>query len=136
MILIIALILISGLVAIGALIGALLGKIAWKQLPKKFLPIFSLGILGFSLTKLIEKQQFSYALYKFREINAETLMIFGGTLFFGIAGLTCVYWAIQSLFRNKNRWFAWYWLLTYSSVFLLAAILFSYGFIGIRVWTL
>lgn len=136
MILMIALILISGIVAIGALIGALLGKIAWQQLPKKFLPILSLGILGFSLTKLIEKQQFSYALYKFREINAETLMIFGGTLFFGIAGLMCVYWAIQSLFRNKNRWFAWYWLLTYSSVFLLAAILFSYGFIGIRVWAL
>lgn len=136
MILMIALILISGVVAIGALIGALLGKIAWQQLPKKFLPIFSLGILGFSLTKLIEKQQFSYELYKFREINAETLMIFGGTLFFGIAALFCFKFAIQSFLQNKNRWFAWYWLLTFSSVVFLASILMRYGFIGIRVWAL
>ncbi len=136
MILMIALILISGIVAIGTLIGAFMDKIAWKQVFRKFLPILSIIILGFSMTKLIEKQQFSYALYKFREINAETLLIFGGTFFFGVAGLICLYWAIQSFFRNKNRWFAWYWLLTYSSVFLLAAILFYYGFIGIRVWAL
>lgn len=136
MILMIALILTSGVVAIGALIGALLGKIAWQQLPKKFLPIFSLGFLGFSMTKLIEKQQFSYELYKFREINTETLMIFGGTLFFGIAALFCFKFAIQSFLQNKNRWFAWYWLLTFSSVVFLASILVRYGFIGIRVWTL
>lgn len=136
MILMITLIVISGIVAIGALIGALMGKIAWQQVFRAFLPILAFVMLLFSLTKLIEKQQFSHALYKFREINAETLLIFGGTLFFGVAGLMCLYWAIQSFFSNKNRWFAWYWLLTYSSVFLLAAILFRYGFIGIRVWAL
>ncbi len=136
MILAIILILISGIVAIGALIGALMGKVAGQQVFRRFLPILSIVILGFSMTKLIEKQQFSYALYQFRDINAETLFIFGGTAFFGLAGLICLYWAIQSFFRNKNRWFAWYWMLTYGSVFLLAAILFQYGFIGIRVWAL
>ncbi len=136
MILMIALILISGIIAIGALIGAFVGKISWKIVPKRFLPIFATIILGFSMSKLIEKQQFSYALYKFREINAETLMIFGGTLFFGIAGLFCMYLAIQSFRQNKNRWLAFYWLLTYGSVFLLATILFYYNFIGLRVWAL
>lgn len=135
-ILMIVLILVSGIVAIGALIGALLGKVDWKQLPKKVLPMVSLGILLFSMKKLIEKQQFSYELYKLSEMNAETLMIFGGTLFFGIAALFCFKFAIQTFIQTKNRWIAWYWLLTFSSVVFLAAILLRYDFIGLRVWAL
>jgi hypothetical protein len=136
MILMIVLILISGIVAIGSLIGAITKKVAWRSLPKRFLPIFSFSIFGIAFSKLLEIQQFSYLLNKLRDINETTLWVFLGTLFFGLAGLICLFLAIQSLRKNKNRWLAWYWALTYSSVFGLAVIFFYFGMIGLRTWAM
>jgi CubicO group peptidase (beta-lactamase class C family) len=135
-ILMIALIVISAIVAIGAFVAALIKKVAWNMLPKRFLPIFSFGIFVFAFSKVIEVQQFSYLLYELREVNARTLWVFLGTLFFGIAGLICLFLAIQSFRKNKNRWLAWYWMLTYGSVFGLAVLFFYFDYIGLKTWAM
>ncbi|MFN3848962.1 MAG: serine hydrolase domain-containing protein [Spirosomataceae bacterium] len=132
----VVLIIVSGVVAIIELIGAFMGKVKWKQVPLRFLPITSLILFGLSATTLTEKQQFSYLLYVFREVNAETILIFIGSTFIGIAGPICLYLAIKSFLANKNRWIDWYWFITYSSVFFLAVLLFRYGMIGLRTWAM
>jgi CubicO group peptidase (beta-lactamase class C family) len=132
----VVLILISVFIAIIELIGAFMGKVKWKQIPSRFLPIASLILFGLSATTLTEKQQFSYLLYVFREMNAETILIFIGSSFIGIAGVICLYLAIKSFIQNKNRWIDWYWFVTYSSVFFLAVLLFRYGMIGLRTWAM
>jgi CubicO group peptidase (beta-lactamase class C family) len=130
-----AMIVLSGLMALVSLIGAFFKKVAWNKIPGRFLAISALVLLGYVMNLLTEKQTFSYALYKFRTINAETVLIFIGTAFWGLAGLISMYLAYRAI-QLKNRWGAWFWALAYLSMTGLALIFWSYGLIGLRVWAM
>lgn len=135
MVFMVVVILLSGVLALLSLVGVFFKKTQWAQLPARFLPILALGLFGFSLTKLLEKQMFSYSLYKFNDINSETLLIFGSTTFLGIAGLICVYLVGRAL-RLRNRWGAWFWTIAYTSLATLALVFAFNGLVGLRLWAM
>ena len=131
-----ALVLLSGVFAVGSLIGALLKKTTFQAVLPRFLPITATALLGFSMSKLIEKQQLSYALYKLNDINSETLLIFGGTTFFGLSGIVCVYLAMQVFIKNQSPWSIRFWSLAYLSMAVLALVLGMNGLFGLRTWAM
>jgi CubicO group peptidase (beta-lactamase class C family) len=130
------LILLSGIFAFGSLLGAMRQKLAWKVVLARFMPITALSLLAFCVSKLLEKQQFSYALYKLNDINAETLLIFAGTTFFGIAGMISAYFVFKPPHSGNGFWSKWFWGLVYASMVLLAIVLFNHGFVAMRTWAM
>ena len=131
-----ALVLLSGVFAVGSLGRVLLKKMTWKAALPQFLPITATTFFGLAMLQLIEKQQFSYLLYKLNDINAETLFIFGGTTFFWIAGFAGVYFALQTLMHTESRWRVWFWSLAYFSLAGLAVVLWLNGLLGLRTWAM
>jgi len=82
-------------------------------------------------------QYFSYLLYEMTSINFRTLIIYCGTLFFGIAALICFGASIRIFFnKNKKHFYEWFWISSYVSVFVFAGILFKAGLIGLKIWSM
>ena len=130
------LVLVSGIAAMGSLLGAVRRKLTWRVVFVRFIPIVSTAFFGYAFTKLLEKQQFSYLIYQFNDLNAETLLIFVATTFFGLAGVICGYFAFNMTKQANHIWGKWFWRLTYVSMAVLAIVFFKYGIIGIRTWAM
>jgi CubicO group peptidase (beta-lactamase class C family) len=128
-------IVLSGLLAILSVVGVFLQKLKWSQLPARFVPIVALGLFGFSFSKLLDKQQFSYSLYMLNDLNGTTLLVFVGTTFLGVAGLLSLFF-IPRAARLRSRWGAWFWTIAYISTTVLALVLAFNGLIGVRFWTM
>ena len=75
-------------------------------------------------------------IYQFNDLNAETLLIFVATTFFGLAGVICGYFAFNMTKQANHIWGKWFWRLTYVSMAVLAIVFFKYGIIGIRTWAM
>ena len=119
-----------------SLIGALTGKLKWQQLPIRILPMIATALLLWALLKLLQVQNETYLLSELTNINARTLIIFSGTLLFGIFSLLHLILLTLKLRQMKNYWFAFYWLITAISICYISFVLFQNGWIGMRTWAM
>lgn len=133
----IAIVLLSGIMAILTLVNVCIGKGFLAALPIKFLPITAFGFLLLAVFKLLEVDTYTYLLYELTYINSRTLLIYFSTLFFSITALICFGATMYTLStKNKKRLSEWFWIATYLSVCISAIILFKAGFIGLKTWAM
>jgi CubicO group peptidase (beta-lactamase class C family) len=125
----------SFIVGIGSLIIAFFDKIQWNELFLRILPMISFSLLIWAVYYLLDVQTYTYKLSVLGTINYTTLVIFTGTLSFGLITLINLFFVMKA-FPKMNRWLGWYLLLTSFSMCLVAIVLAWNGWIGLRTWAL
>jgi CubicO group peptidase (beta-lactamase class C family) len=126
----------SIILGVFSIVMTLIGKAKWREILPKTLPAIAVFALLMGINSLLEVQVFTNLLYELNDINTRTLIIFIGTLTFGILAIICLIIAIQQFRNLKNRWFAWYYLLSSLSMFYVAIILFQNDWLGLRTWAM
>jgi CubicO group peptidase (beta-lactamase class C family) len=135
---IIALIFALSTVILGivSFIGATFGKLTWRDLIPRIVPMIDVGLLIWAVLNLLEVQRYTYKLSELGTVNFRTMVIFCGTSAFGIISIVSLFFSIR-MFRNPNKyWFACYLLLTSIFLCLIMVILLQNGWIGLRTWAL
>jgi len=123
--------LIPGIVSI---IAALIGKLKLQKLSERILPMSALLLLVWAVNKLLEVQSETYLLSELTNINSRTLIIFSGTLLFGILTLANMILVVRKSLQMKNKWITFYWAITALSLCYIAIVLLQNGWIGLRTW--
>jgi len=126
----------SFILGIASLIGIIIGKLSWRGLIPRVIPMIGVGLLILAVLNLHEVQIYTYKLAELTTINLRTMTVFIGTTVFGIASTVSLYFSIRMFSKQKKRWFAYYLLFTSLSLFFIAAILWQNGWIGLRTWAL
>ena len=126
----------SVILGIASLIGIIIGKLSWRAIIPRVLPMIGLGLLVWAILNLLEVQNYTYKLAELDTINLYTMIIFLGTSAFGIISIVSLFFSIRMFSKQNKRWFAYYLLLTSISLFFIAAILWQNGWIGLRTWAL
>jgi CubicO group peptidase (beta-lactamase class C family) len=119
-----------------SLTGILTGKLKWQKLPIRVLPMIATALLVWAVLNLLQVQNESYLLSELTSIDARTLIIFSGTLLFGIFSVFHLIFVIRKFRQMKNYWFAFYWLITALSLCYISFVLFQNGWIGMRTWAM
>lgn len=123
-------------VGLGALIAFFLKKITSRQLLMALLPGIAFALLIWAYLNLNQVQSESYLLNELGNINRRTLIIFGGSLLFGILTLVNLILNLGQFRRKKNKWAAAYWLISALALLYVGIVLYSNGLIGLRTWAL
>src|SRR4030095_1247212 len=126
----------SFILGIVSFIGAAVGKLAWRDIIPRILPMIGVGFLVWAVLNLLEVQQYTYKLSELDAVNFRTIIIFLGTSAFGIISILSLFFSIRAFRKPNKRWFVWYFLFTSISLCLIMAILGQNGWIGLRTWTL
>lgn len=119
-----------------SLTGVLTGKLKWQKFPIRILPMIATALLVWAVMSLLQVQDESYLLSELTGIDARTLIIFSGTLLFGIFSLLHLIFVIRKFRQIKNYWFSFYWLITSLSLCYISFVLFQNGWIGMRTWAM
>jgi CubicO group peptidase (beta-lactamase class C family) len=128
-------ILSSYILGIISLIGAILRKLKWGKIVLRILPMIGVSLLIWAVFYLLEVQEYTYKMSELGTINSITLVIFCGTLAFGLISIAHLFYSIKAFLKTKN-WLSWYLLLIGFSMCLIAFILWGNGWIGLRTWAL
>ncbi|HKO77916.1 MAG TPA: serine hydrolase domain-containing protein [Flavobacterium sp.] len=126
----------SVILGIASLIGIIIGKLTWRDIIPRIIPMIGLGLLVLAVLNLLEVQKYTYKLAELDTINLRTISIFLGTAVFGIASIVNLFFSIRMFSKQKKHWFAYYLLFTSISLCFIAAILWQNGWIGLRTWAL
>jgi len=124
------------ILGIASLIGIIFGKLSWRDLIPRVIPMIGVGLLVWAVLNLVEVQNYTYKLAELDTINLRTMIIFSGTSAFSIASIVSLFFSIRMFSKQKKRWFAYYFLFTSIALFFIAAILWQNGWIGLRTWAL
>jgi CubicO group peptidase (beta-lactamase class C family) len=123
------------ILGIASLIGIIIGKLTWREIIPRVIPMIGVGLLIWAVLNLLDVQKYTYKLAELNTINLRTMIIFLGTSAFGIVSVLSLFFSIR-MFSNQKRWFAYYFLLTSMSLFFITIILWQNGWIGLRTWAL
>jgi uncharacterized membrane protein len=126
----------SVILGIASLIGIIIGKLSWRDIIPRIIPMIGFGVLVLAVLNLLEVQKYTYKLAELNTINLRTIIIFLGTAAFGVVSIVSLFFSIRKFSKQKKRWFAYYLLFTSISLFFIAAILWQNGWIGLRTWAL
>ena len=126
----------SVILGIVSFIGATIGKLTWRDIIPRIIPMIGVGFLVWAVLNLIEVQQYTYKLSELDKVNFRTMIIFWGTSAFGIISIISLVYSIRTFRKQNKRWFASYLLLTSISMCLIMTILWQNGWIGLRTWAL
>jgi len=124
------------ILGITSLIGIIIGKLNWREIIPRVIPMIGVGLLIWAILNLLEVQNYTYKLAELPTINSRTMIIFLGTSAFGITSIASLFFSIRMFSKQKKRWFASYFLLASISLFFIAVILWQNGWIGLRTWAL
>jgi hypothetical protein len=127
---------LTSVMASVSFIGFLAKKVNKRDLLIRLLPVTGVGLLLWSVMRLLEVEQYTYMLSELATVNARTLSIFTGTLAFGIISLLTLFLSIKNFRKTKQKWFAVYFLLIGISLFIICAVLWQAGWIGMRTWAM
>jgi CubicO group peptidase (beta-lactamase class C family) len=119
-----------------SLIGCLTGKLRWKKLPYRVLPMIAAALLIWALLSIAQVLGESYLLSELTRIDFRTIIIFSGTLIFGLFSLLFLFLTLKRLRKTKNYWFNLYWMITAFSMCYITLILFENGWVGLRTWSM
>jgi CubicO group peptidase (beta-lactamase class C family) len=117
-------------------IAALIGKLDWQEAIPRIAPTVGLAFLAWSVSYLLEIQQYTYKLSELDTVNFHTIIIFFGTSVFAVISIVSLFYSIKAFGKKDKRWFTSYLLLTSISLCLITAILFQSGLVGLRTWAL
>ena len=126
----------SVILGIASLIGIIIGKLTWRDIIPRVIPMIGLGLFVWAVLNLLEVQKYTYKLAELNTINLRTIIIFSGTAAFGVVSIVSLFFSIRMFSKHNRRWFAYYLLFTSISLFFIAAILWQNGWIGLRTWAL
>jgi CubicO group peptidase (beta-lactamase class C family) len=126
----------SLILGVASLIGIIIGKLRWRDIIPRVIPMIGLSLLILAVLNLLEVQNYTYKLAELTTINWRTMIIFLGTFAFGIASILSLFFSIRMFSKLKKRWFAFYFLFTSISLFFIAVVLWQNGWIGLRTWAL
>ncbi|MEP7108877.1 MAG: serine hydrolase domain-containing protein [Ferruginibacter sp.] len=126
----------SVIMGIFSFFGAIIGKLKWRDLISRIVPMAGTGLLVWAILNLLEVQQYSYKLSELGSVNSRTMIIFCGTTSFGILSIASLFLSAWTFRKHGNRWFAAYLLLTSMSMCLIMAILWQNEWIGLRTWAM
>jgi len=132
----ISLALSAALAGIISSIGFYTGRVKRDQFLLRLLPVWGLALLAWAIKSMLQVQTESYLLSELTTINARTIIIFAGTLLFGVFAVLHLVVVIRRFSQFTNRFFAVYWLLASLAVFFIAFLLFQNGWIGLRTWAM
>ena len=118
------------------IIGRIRGKLKGAEWLPSMLPMLGLGSLVLAFMKAREVQKYTYKLSEMGSVNIRTLIIFLGTLFFGIASVTYLGWAVWKYRKTENRWVAGFRILIGISLLMIVLLLGQNGWIGLRTWAM
>ncbi len=133
---VIVLALSSFILAIVSTLGAFLGKVKWRHLIPRFMPMIALILLLLAVSELLQVQEHTYLLAELETINARSLTIFIGTLSFGVLAAIQLIYIIAKFRKTRSRWFAWYLLMMSISFVAITLVLLDAGWIGLRTWAM
>jgi CubicO group peptidase (beta-lactamase class C family) len=119
-----------------SLIACLTGRLGWKKLPLRVLPMIATTLLVWAILNLSQVLTESYLLSELTTINTRTMVIFSGTLLFAIISLLDFILVVREFRSPKNYWFSFYWLMTAVSLCYISAVLYQNGWIGLRTWAM
>jgi CubicO group peptidase (beta-lactamase class C family) len=115
---------------------ATIGKVRWKDIPIRMLPLVSIPPFIWAILYLLDMKEHSYKLYQLATVNGHTVAVFLSTAFFGIASLLFFIYAILQFQKLPNRWLAYYMVAAGLSLCVITFVLFQAGWIGIRTWAM
>jgi len=101
----------------------------------RILPMLGLSLLASAFYYLLEVEKYTYTMYELGSINHKTILIFFGTLSFGIISLINFVYSIRN-FKRNNGWLRYYLLFSAFSMCYITCILGENGWIGLRTWAL
>jgi len=126
----------SVILGIVSCIAAMIGKLSWRKIIPRVMPMIGVIFLAWAVYFLLEVQKYTYKLSELTTVNFQTLIIFLGTSLFGIASVISLFYSITAFRKQRSRWYACYVLLTSISLCYLMDILWQNGWIGLRTWAL
>jgi CubicO group peptidase (beta-lactamase class C family) len=116
--------------------GLLLGKIPRNRIWVRLIPMLALAGLSWAVINLLAVQEESYLLSELTTINKRTLIIFGGTMLFGMLAVLHLAMVLRVIKQFNNKMAAIYWLLAALSCCYIAFVLWQNGWIGLRAWAM
>ena len=119
-----------------SLIGFFIGRVQKSQLLLRVLPALATILLAWAVISLLQVQSESYLLSELTNINSRTLIIFLGTLIFGISSPLHLVIVLRKFTQFNKKLFAYYWLLTALCLCYITFVLFQHGWIGLRTWAM
>jgi len=124
------------ILGVASLLGIIMGKLNWRKIIPRVISMIGVGLLIWAILNLLEVQNYTYKLAELNTINLRTMIIFSGTSAFGFASIASLVFSIRMFSKQKKRWFAYYFLFTSISLFIITIILWQNGWIGLRTWAL
>lgn len=127
--------LVSVVAAIVSLVGYVVGRVKRRQLLLWLLPMVAVALLVWAVMSLLQVQTESYLLSELVHPGTRTIIVFTGTLLFGILSLLYLVLVLNRL-RQVHYWLASYWMITALSLCYISFVLFRHGWIGLRLWAM
>lgn len=128
--------LVAVITGIVSLIAYIAGKLPRKQLPLRVVPMVAVGLLVWAVMSLLQVQTESYLLSELVYPGMRSIVIFLGTLLFGVFSLLHLVLVIRQFKKMRNPWFYAYWLITTLSLSYISFVLLQNGWIGLRTWAM
>jgi hypothetical protein len=111
-----------------------MGKVLKRHLLIRIVPMLAMVLLLCGLMQINQVQEYSYLLYQMNTINERTLIIFLGTLLFGVLSIFNTVLVIKKIHLIKSWWLRYYLVTVACSLLLIVFIFFQAGWIGLRPW--
>lgn len=124
---------VAGLVS---LVGYAAGKVKLRQLPVRVLPLVAVALLVWAVISLLQVQTESYLLSELQHVSGRSVVVFAGTLLFGIFSLLYLLLVVSRLRQVRPYWLTTYRMATALSLCYITFALFQHGWIGLRTWAM
>ena len=128
-------VLVSVIAAVVSLVGYVVGWVKHQQLLLWLLPVVAVALLAWAVMNLLQVETESYLLSELVHPGARNIIVFTGTLLFGILSLLYLVLVLNRL-RRVHYWLASYWMITALSLCYISFVLFRHGWIGLRLWAM
>ena len=98
------------------------------------LPVVATSCLAIAILAFGTVYNSSHLLYKLTSMTTTSLLIFGGTLLFGLLSIANLAYTLAYFNVSRNRLLAWYGLATAASLIVVTIFLLTNGWLGLRTW--
>ncbi|UHG94762.1 serine hydrolase domain-containing protein [Spirosoma oryzicola] len=100
------------------------------------LPVLATVCLAMAMLAFGTVYSSSHLLYKLATVTTSSVLIFAGTLFFGLLSVVNFVYSLSYFNASRNRFLSWYLLATALSLMIITVFLLSNGWLGLRTWAL
>lgn len=124
---------LAGLISLPVAIS---GRLKKDKIITRLVPMPALLLLVWAVINLLQVQTESYLLSELTKIDTRSVIVFSGTLLFGVFAAVHFITVLITFKRYTSRLYAFYWITTAISFCYLAFVLWQNGWIGLRTWAM